>query len=234
MAKNRNQRMVYILDIDGTLMPSGEIDNRCYWQAIAEVFGVTVSPPDLHSFRHVTDTGILREWHQRQFGSEPDIGASRAVMDRFLEITRRAIEDEPACFKPLAGVDQWIRSNLKQGNPMALATGGWRCTASLKLRVSGLDRHDLPLASSDDASSRTAIMLTALSRIEDHLQQSFHALSIRYIGDGTWDLEASQRLGWGFIGIARGTQRRRLLNKGALWVEPDFRGLVPNDGRSPQ
>ena len=53
---------VFILDLDGTLMPSAEIDNLCFWEAVFECYGQRDGLPDLHHFKHVTDTGILEEW----------------------------------------------------------------------------------------------------------------------------------------------------------------------------
>jgi len=52
----------YLLDLDGTLIPSHAVDNRCYWSAVSEVFGVNESTLDLEGFSEVTDTLILRAW----------------------------------------------------------------------------------------------------------------------------------------------------------------------------
>jgi hypothetical protein len=78
---------------------------------------------------------------------------------------------------------------------VACATGGWRATARLKLEATGFGGLDIPLATADDAMDRKDIMLTALS----HLGKSFR--SITYYGDGPWDKDASEQLGWNFVPV---------------------------------
>ena len=62
---------VFILDLDGTLMPTAEIDDECLWQAVFGYFEMRDRPPDLHDFKHVTDSGILDEWCVRELGRPP-------------------------------------------------------------------------------------------------------------------------------------------------------------------
>jgi phosphoglycolate phosphatase-like HAD superfamily hydrolase len=45
---------------------------------------------------------------------------------------------------------------------------------------------------------------------------------VTYVGDGVWDFQAAQRLGWNFIGIGSGTAAHRLLHAGAAAVLPNF------------
>jgi len=49
---------VFILDLDGTLLPSAEIDDQCFWSAVFECFGARQSLPDLQGFKHVLITLI--------------------------------------------------------------------------------------------------------------------------------------------------------------------------------
>jgi len=218
---------VCILDIDGTMIPSGELDNRCYWQAMSDILGASDEPADLKEFQNVTDTGILQEWHTRKFGSEPGPSVLAAVRERFLQLTRRAAADEPACFRPLPGIEKWIRVQQSRGGCLGIATGGWRSTADFKLKVSGLERFGMPIASSDDAASRTGIMQIALQRVLSQARETREHAGVTYIGDGLWDLAASRRLGWNFIGIGSGTGKAQLLAGGASLVVPDFRQLLP-------
>ena len=220
--------MIYILDIDGTLIPSAEIDNTCYWQAAGRAFGVSGEPLALHGFRDVTDSGILQEWHRRRFGTDPAEGAVRAMREAFLSLTREAAARDPRAFRPVAGVERWLDRRAERGEPVALATGGWGHTARFKLDRSGLARYRLPLASSDDAVRRVDIMLAARELLPASPGNGKASGDVTFIGDGVWDLRASQELGWDFIGLASGDRRRRLLEAGAKRVVPDFRRLVPD------
>ncbi len=216
-----NATQVFILDLDGTLMPSAEIDNQCFWQAVFERFGQQDDLPDLHGFQHVTDTGILQEWCTDKLGRCASPQEIDWVKQRFLQLLQTAAKRNPSHFMPLAGVEAWLQAVADHPKTFAaIATGGWGHSARLKLQLSGLDRFGLPLTSSDNAIARTEIMKIAARKL-----QALHGVknsTISYIGDGTWDLLASQQLQWGFIGIATGDQAKQLSESGAKLVLTDF------------
>ena len=213
---------VCILDLDGTLMPSAEIDNQCFWQAVFACFGTRDSLPDLHAFKHVTDAGILDEWCVRELGRLPQAEETGQIKEQFLKLLESAAKLHPESFRPLPGVNDWLES--VSGNSLvhtAIATGGWDHSARLKLELSGLDRFNLPLASSDDATPRSEIMQLAANKAFEVKQGC--DTDYFYVGDGVWDLQASQELGWNFIGIADGERALLLKLAGAAHVRPDFR-----------
>lgn len=212
---------VYILDLDGTLMPSAAIDNECYWQAVFRVFDKHGQLPDLHDFNHVSDAGILREWCMRELGRPPYAHETVQIKRLFGELLQSAFALQPGLFSPLPGVAEWLAAIRGSRHVLAgIATGGWEHSARLKLKYSGLDRFDLPLASSDDAIERTAIMRIAAQRTLGH-QAADHAC-FTYVGDGAWDVRASRELDWGFIGIASGQRAVQLRQAGANLVRENF------------
>lgn len=217
---------IHILDIDGTLMPSHEVDNRCYWQAVNEIFNTPQGTLELHQFRNVTDNGILAEWCERTLGRGPRGAELIGVRSRFLELLETAAEQQPAAFVAFAGAQEWLA--LQPTGSVALATGGWEHTARFKLECAGLDRFQLVLASSDQAASRPAIMRHALDMlgVPESLLQRATPPGVTYIGDGPWDYTAASVLGWGFIGIASGQRAAALEQAGAQKVYADFRPLL--------
>jgi phosphoglycolate phosphatase-like HAD superfamily hydrolase len=225
-APSGNLYRIHILDIDGTIMPTGEIDNQCFWRAVNDVLGGTPRPLDLHGFRHITDSGILEEWSARERRSPLSRAETLEVRARFLELTREAADRFPALFYPTSGLNSWIQETLNSGSAaIGFATGGWRHTARFKLASAGLGSLALPLASSDDAIGRTEIMRIALERTLAYFtvpEAAGDKAQITYIGDGIWDLEASCTLGWDFIGIADATQELTLKQAGARLVVRDF------------
>lgn len=217
----KNKTRLYILDLDGTLMPSAEVDDQCYWQAVFECFGQHRPLPDLSGFRHVTDSGILTQWCVQVLGRKPTTDETRQIKQRFLQLLQDASELHPEHFYPLAGVEDWLQA--VEDDPYlfaAIATGGWNHTARLKLKLSGLDRFALPLASSDDAVARTEIMQIAAGQVQQ--LHELEATVICYVGDRIWDLQASRELDWSFIGIAGGLAAERLRNSGAAYIHADF------------
>jgi len=212
---------VFVLDLDGTLMPSAPIDNACYWEAVFACFGKQGALPDLHGFKHVTDTGILNEWCTRELGRPPRAQEITQIKQHFLQLLQAAWQHQPHHFSPLPGVVNWLQAVEKAQHVHAgIATGGWGHSARLKLKLSGLDRFKLPLASSDDAEARTAIMQVAAQKITG--QPPADDAVYTYVGDGVWDFDASHDLGWEFIGIAHGENAARLKQAGATHVSADF------------
>lgn len=209
-----------LLDLDGTLMPSHEVDNACYWAAVRDVFETDVGVLSLHAFRHVTDAGILDEWCRRTVGRPPTALETAAVRKRFLAHIEDAAETTPEAFTPLPGLRDWLAR--RPSGSLAVATGGWSHTARFKLAAAGLDGFDLPLASADDALRRVDIMRTAHRR----LGASFRTVTPTYFGDGAWDLAAARELDWPFIGIASGDRADALRRAGAEQVAPDFRAVA--------
>lgn len=207
-----------ILDIDGTLMDSAAVDNRCYWQAVRDILGLPLAEPELTGFTHVTDSGILQEWHQRTLGKAPDNHHVAAIKARFLELLEAAASSQPDSFTARRGLDTWLSRLIERGHSLAIATGGWRHSARFKLKLAELHRYDLPLSSSDDAVSRQDIMQHALERVSNDAV----SINVTYVGDGPWDLECSREMGWNFIGVASGAAATRLLKAGAQRVHEDF------------
>jgi len=212
---------VFILDLDGTLIPSAEIDNECFWQAVFDCFDMPGNLPDLHGFKHVTDSGILDEWCRQELGRAASAGETRRIKQHFEQLLDAAFDRQPEHFRPLPGVVEWLEAATSFDHVYTgIATGGWEHSARLKLKLSGLDRYELPLASSDDAVERTQIMRIAAQRTAG---QHAHDNSVfTYVGDGAWDLEASRKLDWKFIGIASGTRAEQLRLAGAGVVNVNF------------
>jgi beta-phosphoglucomutase-like phosphatase (HAD superfamily) len=216
---------IYVLDIDGTLMHTHEIDNDCYWEAVHEVYGMHGTAARLETFEHISDSGILREWCQRRLGRDPFGPEVEAIRERFLALMETVSAERPELFQPRPGLEPWLEGmNGKAGTHLAIATGSWGNTAHFKLEFSGLSRFGLALASADDAVRRTEIMRTAVTRLG--LPGPAADYRITYIGDGPWDLEASLELGWSFIGIAEGERARTLIELGAERVDADFESLA--------
>jgi phosphoglycolate phosphatase-like HAD superfamily hydrolase len=78
---------------------------------------------------------------------------------------------------------------------LGIATGGWGHTARQKLVAAGFDIDGIPMRSSDDSSERIEIMKQCLLKMEKAFD------GIWYVGDREWDITATRRLGWNFIGI---------------------------------
>lgn len=187
-----------IFDIDGTLLESMAVDNELYFSAVTEVLG-PVSIRKLGDYDHVTDSGVLAQilddngYDDNGYSASSDITAS--VKAIFFEGLRRHIENVGS-FPVIDGALRFVESvRQSDDNRVAIATGGWRQSALLKLESAGFDIDGIPLLTSDDSSSRVGIMRSALKELGDDVE------SVTYFGDAEWDRRACQDLGWNFVAV---------------------------------
>ena len=187
-------RHAVVFDIDGTLLHSADVDDRLYRDAVRAVLGPVRFRPTLADYDPVTDSGILAQvLSDNALPSEP--GGTGRVKAAFVAAFRSHIASFGA-FSEIPGAKAFI-SALRESDShaVAIATGGWRETAMLKLESAGFDIGGVPLATSDDAPERSEIMRLALSRLGDRFD------SITYYGDGPWDEAACRQLGWRFVAV---------------------------------
>jgi beta-phosphoglucomutase-like phosphatase (HAD superfamily) len=183
-----------IFDIDGTLLRSSGDDDRLYRLAVQSVLGDVIFRDNLHQYEHVSDSGILTQIFQDN-GVVPDDDRFNAVKSEFIRLTQIFIE-EHGSFPEVPGAKSFLqRIDQSTDHRFAIATGGWRESARMKLFAANLPFENVPLATSDDAVGRTDIMLHALHSLGGAFD------SITYYGDGEWDRAASEQLDWGFVGV---------------------------------
>lgn len=183
-----------IFDIDGTLLQSAAVDDDLYQQAVRHVLPDAHIRPSLSDYDYVSDSGILSQIFADSAVSDGKALAG-PIQSKFVELLTTHIEQSGA-FVEVPGAMRFLQHHIESpDHRVAYATGGWRASARLKLAAAGFDRFEIPLATADDALDRKDIMLAALAQLGD----AFH--SITYYGDGPWDRESSQQLGWDFVAV---------------------------------
>ena len=197
-----------IFDIDGTLVESFGFDDACYISAIREVLGEVYIHDDWSKYKNVTDTGSLRQIMEENRIREKE--QIKEVRMKFGEMIRQYLQNGGKC-RPKKGAIHLINKLSTMGRyKVGFATGGWRHTATMKLQHAGFNLRNTVLTSSDDGDERVTIMKKCLFALGNNFQR------IVYIGDAEWDMQATQALGWHFIGVGA-----RLKGKCNFWVE-DF------------
>lgn len=185
-----------IFDIDGTLIQSADVDDRLYRQSVSAVLGPVVFRPSLADYEYVTDAGILTQLlEDNDLGDIPD--PTRAIQSHFVASLERHIS-ECGPFSEVPGARAFVATLLgSDQDRVAIATGGWRVSALLKLGSAGFDAATIPIATSDEHADRSQIMLSALAKLGTDFE------SVTYYGDGTWDRDACASLGWRFVPVGR-------------------------------
>jgi phosphoglycolate phosphatase-like HAD superfamily hydrolase len=214
-----------VFDIDGTLTDTCEVDHGCYWGAIHDVFRIAADQPDWSTFRHVTDSGIACESCERYLGRPANEREIDAVRQRLVMLLESALVVKNPVNYQIPGAFA-VLSLIRESPDLAaaLATGGFRASAELKLRRAGLLDPSVPFASSDDALSREQIMRIAADRAAKKYMVEFSGFT--FIGDGVWDVRAARNLGWTFIGIGAGENAERLRRAGADTIIPDYNPIA--------
>ena len=187
-----------MFDIDGTLVDSNGFDGELFASAVHEVLGVEVDRT-WRSYRNVTDSGVLGEVAARH-GIEYE-SALPEVKGRFIELVEQHLADFGGDVREIPGARRLIaRLQAIPELSLAIATGGWRETAELKLAHVGIQAARIPLATSSEAPARVEIM-----RLAERMAGSGQRFERRtYFGDAPWDRAASAELGYSFVAI--GTQ----------------------------
>ena len=181
-----------VFDVDGTLIESMSVDFELYFSSINTVLGPVNIREDLSNYDNVTDSGILAQLiDDNGFSSEDEVAES--IQAIFVESLRKHIQTVGP-FPAIEGAIQMVGKVRHSANTrVAIATGGWRRSAVLKLESTGFDIDGIPVATCDNSPSRIEIMRTALSRIGNDFE------SVTYFGDAEWDRQACQSLGWNFV-----------------------------------
>ncbi|RKF18079.1 HAD family hydrolase [Alginatibacterium sediminis] len=176
-----------MLDVDGTLIQSYELDERCFIAAVLEATGLLINQ-DWANYPHVTDRGILMQFIETQAPHLSLVELEPLVKSIFIGNIKSALRREAA--QEVLGAKTFVDSLLN--NPqyvVSIATGGWGETAKLKLESAGFDTAKLNISSSNDHYSRVEIMKLANTKEGKKLD-----LPVTYFGDAQWDLQACAEL----------------------------------------
>ena len=186
-----------MFDVDGTLVDSCGFDGVLYARAVREVLKIEVDET-WASYRNVTDSGILEELLVQYRGGSSAEDARSAVKRLFVELTSDHIARRPSAIREIPGARALVDALITIPDVcVAVATGGWHETASLKLRAIGLAVEEFALATASDSVERTKIMQLA----EQRAMRGHVPVRRTYFGDGSWDKRAAAELGYRFIGV---------------------------------
>jgi phosphoglycolate phosphatase-like HAD superfamily hydrolase len=211
-----------VFDVDGTLTDTSAVDAECFWQTAKEIFRLPTDHPTwLEGLKDVTGLGIVSQLCEQALARKISASEVDRFKARLVAMLEAAVRKEMECIRPIPGAAEVLATvRSRAGLEAAIATGCFLAEAEFKLRTAGLLDPDIPIASCDDARSREEIMTISARKAVAKHGRNFSAVT--YVGDGVWDLQAAQCLGWNFIGVGSGDAAQRLLHEGAATVLPSF------------
>lgn len=202
-----------VFDVDGTLIGGETTDWTSFEAAFTEVAGFSLTESFFVNLHEVTAQSIVHEALAALPFSERK-AKEHAVRESCVRRLQAAVENNPASFQATPGAHELLESLRARGIPVAIATGDWRESISIKLRASGLPVEGIPMVTASEHLRRADIIAAAVDRAGHRLDEAL------YVGDGLWDLRATRALGIPFIGV--GHRREKLRAAGAGHVLPDL------------
>lgn len=226
MSSERSSRVapptrVLVFDIDGTLTATNRVDGHYFRAAVRAVLPIPADDP-VSGFDEHTDSAIFADLH-RAYPTGDYNQAEAAVQRHFFEALRAATASDPEAFLPIPGAQRVFGEARRAGWLPAMATGGWRASAEMKLEAAGIPARGMPLASSSEYTRRVDIIRHA-ARLAGGDARSTEVV---YVGDGPWDVRACLELGIGFIGREGPASDSSLRDLGARATVRDFRDVEP-------
>ena len=212
--------LLILFDIDGTLTDTYGVDADCFVRALHEEFDIADVDTNWTNYPDATDSAIFDHIVRTRLKRPPCDEDTNRMKRRFMSLLEDTFGVDATRCQPIVGSVQLLKAlELREDCATAMATGGWECSARLKLRCAGIEHDRIPLASSDDSMQRTEICNVAVDRARHHYGcQDFH--NITYVGDGVWDAQAARQLGYRFIG--RGSDPSQFEDYDPVLVISDF------------
>jgi phosphoglycolate phosphatase len=193
--------MLYLFDIDGTLVDTGGAGMAALRQATREVFGGDGPPLDLAG---ATDLAIVAHIHAH-FGVDPcpdRFDAYFAIYQKHLDhnlasgaFPGRAIEGAVVLVEHLAARDEAT---------LGLLTGNTAAGAAAKVRHFGFARHFGFGAYGCDHADRNRLGPIALQRAAAHAGRHFSQEETWIIGDTPKDIACARAIGAKCLAVATG------------------------------
>lgn len=189
--------MLIIFDIDGTLCDTHEVDARCHIEAVESVTGRSLAAVDWSLYPEATSAAIVQDLLS-EMGVLDAVDTEQRILKEFIARLDTEAQRKPDLFRPLDGALELFEDlRGREDYKIAIATGDWRESAKLKLRLAGFKTDDVPFASSSDTRRRADIIVLAARRA------GFEVSDAIYVGDGLWDIKAARELSMRFVGVGR-------------------------------
>ena len=221
-ADNCAEMNLLVCDLDGTLTRTNAVDEECFVQAFADVFGIQDMNTTWSEYDHVTDLGVLHQVFQTTYSRPPQLHEVLRFGECFVGLLGDRHTADLDGFNPIPGAASLLLNLINHsGWRVAIATGSLEVSAKFKIRASLLPANDIPAAFAEDGPSREAIVRAAIERakLQYHESQFERIVSI---GDAVWDVRTARRLELPFVGVAAGHRAALLRNSGALCIIEDF------------
>jgi phosphoglycolate phosphatase-like HAD superfamily hydrolase len=190
-----------MFDVDGTLVDSTATEDIYFPRACEETLGLDRVSADWTSYRTPSDSGVVAELVERNFGRVATAADLARVEQRFYALLQATYAARPELCREVAGARvAFERARRLPDTVVSIATAGLLTTARLKLTLAGFEIDGVEITTSNDALAKVDVMRIAHERARVRTGIARFA-SVTHFGDSTGDRRAAAELGFDFIGI---------------------------------
>ncbi|RYD34846.1 MAG: HAD family hydrolase [Verrucomicrobiaceae bacterium] len=193
--------MLYLFDIDGTLVDTGGAGMKSLQEASLRLFGHEGPPLDLAGS---TDLGVVALIHAH-FGIEATTERIDSYFTTYLACLERNLSGGAFPGRVLDGVPEILAElSSRPGSTIGLLTGNISGGAASKMRHFGLAHHFPFGAYGCDHADRNLLGPIALERAFQHAARPFLPAETWVIGDTPKDIACAHAIGARCLAVATG------------------------------
>jgi phosphoglycolate phosphatase-like HAD superfamily hydrolase len=193
--------MLYLFDIDGTLIGGDGAGRRAFERACAAHLGVA------HALAHIrldgmTDPLILDAAFAEHAGRKPTAEETRAILDAYVAFLE--VEMATCGYHVKPAVEETLGFLESRGRVIGLATGNLEAGARIKLTRGDLWRRFAFGGYGSDAGDRAELVRVAIERGTARAGRALSRDEIVVIGDTPKDVAAAHAAGARAVAVATG------------------------------
>jgi len=200
-----------VFDVDGTLLGGESYDWTAFEDAFEEAAGFRLTKEFFSNLEEVTAKAIV---HQAlpELDEEERTVIEYKTRDGYLSRLQDVFQNDPNSFPAVHGVIELLEEIQNRNIPIAIATGDWRPTITLKLKAAKIPFDHLPLVTSCDHYHRHESIASAIKKAGGTLDNAI------YVGDGVWTSKPPKN--WAFISLVVVQEERgyEMLERSMCWT----------------
>ena len=195
-------QMLFLFDIDGTLVLTGGAGIRALDRAFARVLALEGACRGYQA-AGMTDPLIVEAITTQQLGRGPTPAETTAILEAYVGYLSEEVAATPR-YRIMPGVDAALDAVCARGATVGLATGNVEAGARIKLERGGLWRRFPFGGYGSDAADRGLLVRRAIERGEAHARRRFAGHEVIVVGDTPRDVAAAHACGAFAVGVATG------------------------------
>ncbi|HTJ44221.1 MAG TPA: HAD family hydrolase [Kofleriaceae bacterium] len=224
--------ILYLFDIDGTLIRAGGAGARALDRVIEARYGIRSAMAGIDAGGK-TDPWILEEMFALRFSRAPEPHEIEAILEAYPPVLAEECATSPR-FTVLDGAFEIVSWLAARACVVGLATGNTLAGARVKLARAGLWDHFAFGGYGSDSANRAEVVATAIKRGEAFAKAPPDHVVV--VGDTMHDVRAAKACNALCVAVTTGTEPRTALEAGgadvvidslrdlAAWHEDKFPG----------